>query len=135
MNDLTKFVTILSSFVPCAGRSPLTLRSFNNSVRSCIAAGPGTVVPFQLPPDTPDFTGRREQVDALRTRLRAEDIDPVLHPMIRARLIAINDRPVLVNVEVVKTENVFPMVPAGAALEDMIIEPPTTKLEKPTGST
>ena len=36
---------------------------------SCIAAGPGTVVPFQLPPDTPDFTGRREQVDALRWRL------------------------------------------------------------------
>ncbi len=52
-----------------------------------------------------------------------------------AEALAITDRPVLVNVEVVKTENVFPMVPAGAPLTDMIIEPPTVKLAKPTGST
>ncbi|MET0779814.1 MAG: acetolactate synthase large subunit, partial [Candidatus Saccharimonadales bacterium] len=49
--------------------------------------------------------------------------------------LAINDRPVVVNVEVTKTENVFPMVPAGAPLTKMIIEPPTTQLDKPTGST
>lgn len=52
-----------------------------------------------------------------------------------AEALATNDRPVLVNVEVVKTENVFPMVPAGASLEDMITQSPTTKLAKPTGST
>ncbi|HUS26492.1 MAG TPA: biosynthetic-type acetolactate synthase large subunit [Nevskiaceae bacterium] len=49
--------------------------------------------------------------------------------------LAINDRPVVINVEVVKNENVFPMIPAGAPLDRMIIEAPTTKLEKPTGST
>jgi acetolactate synthase-1/2/3 large subunit len=49
--------------------------------------------------------------------------------------LAINDRPVLVNAEVIKTENVFPMVPAGAPLTAMIITPPTEKLDKPTGST
>jgi len=27
------------------------------------------------------------------------------------------------------------MIPAGAAIEDMLIEPPTRKMEKPTGST
>lgn len=48
---------------------------------------------------------------------------------------AITDRPVLINAEVAKTDNVFPMIPAGAPLSKMIIEPPTTKLAKPTGST
>jgi acetolactate synthase-1/2/3 large subunit len=46
-----------------------------------------------------------------------------------------NEGPCLINCEVEKTDNVFPMVPAGAALEDMLIEPPTIKLEKPKGST
>lgn len=48
---------------------------------------------------------------------------------------AINDRPVLINAEVIKTENVFPMIPAGAPLTAMITAPPTQKLVKPTGST
>ncbi len=46
-----------------------------------------------------------------------------------------NDGPFLIHAECVKTENVFPMIPAGAALEDMIVEPPKTKMAKPTGST
>ncbi|MDZ8119900.1 biosynthetic-type acetolactate synthase large subunit [Pontiella agarivorans] len=46
-----------------------------------------------------------------------------------------NDGPCLINCEVEKADNVFPMVPAGAALEDMLIDPPTIKLDKPTGST
>jgi acetolactate synthase-1/2/3 large subunit len=46
-----------------------------------------------------------------------------------------NDGPCLINCEVEKTDNVFPMIPAGAAIEDMLIEPPTRKMEKPTGST
>jgi len=46
-----------------------------------------------------------------------------------------NDGPCLINCEVEKTDNVFPMIPAGAAIEEMLIEPPTRKLEKPTGST
>lgn len=47
----------------------------------------------------------------------------------------INDGPVLIHAECVKTDNVFPMIPAGAALEDMLTEPPKRKLAKPTGST
>ncbi len=46
-----------------------------------------------------------------------------------------NDGPCLINCEVEKTENVFPMIPAGAVIEDMLIEPPARKMEKPTGST
>ena len=46
-----------------------------------------------------------------------------------------NDGPVLINAECIKTENVFPMIPAGAALEDMLTEPPKHKMAKPVGST
>jgi acetolactate synthase-1/2/3 large subunit len=37
--------------------------------------------------------------------------------------------------EVVKEDNVFPMIPSGAPLSGMIIEKPKEKLAKPTGST
>jgi len=46
-----------------------------------------------------------------------------------------NDGPVLVNCEVVKTDNVYPMIPAGRGYQDMLVSAPTTKLEKPVGST
>jgi acetolactate synthase-1/2/3 large subunit len=45
------------------------------------------------------------------------------------------DGPILIHAECVKNENVFPMIPAGASLEDMLVEPPTQKLAKPVGST
>jgi acetolactate synthase-1/2/3 large subunit len=43
--------------------------------------------------------------------------------------------PVVVVAEVVKEGNVFPWIPAGAPITDMLIEPPKRKLEKPSGST
>ncbi len=45
--------------------------------------------------------------------------------------------PVVIHAEVIKEDNVFPMIPAGKSAYHMIIEPPSgkTKLEKPTGST
>ena len=46
-----------------------------------------------------------------------------------------NDGPILIHAECVKTDNVFPMIPAGAALEDMITEAPKAKMAKPVGST
>jgi acetolactate synthase-1/2/3 large subunit len=46
-----------------------------------------------------------------------------------------NEGPCIVEAEVIKEDNVFPMIPAGAALRDMIIERPKTKLAKPEGST
>lgn len=50
-------------------------------------------------------------------------------------ILAYNSGPILVNCEVEKAANVYPMVPAGRPLEDMLIEAPTEKLDKPTGST
>jgi len=46
-----------------------------------------------------------------------------------------NAGPCVIHAEVIKEDNVFPMVPAGKSAYHMIIEPPKTKLEKPTGST
>lgn len=43
--------------------------------------------------------------------------------------------PCVVHAEVIKENNVFPMVPAGKSAMHMIIEKPTAKMEKPTGST
>ncbi len=49
--------------------------------------------------------------------------------------LAYQDGPFLIHAECVKTDNVFPMIPAGATLEDMITEAPRQKMAKPTGST
>jgi len=61
---------------------------------------------------------------------RAGDVDKAIK-----WAMAHNDGPCLIEVEVVKEDNVFPMIPAGAALSAMIIEKPKEKMEKPTGST
>ena len=51
------------------------------------------------------------------------------------KALAYNDGPFLIHAECVKTDNVFPMIPAGATLEDMITEAPRHKMAKPVGST
>jgi acetolactate synthase I/II/III large subunit len=61
---------------------------------------------------------------------RPADVKKIL-----TRALEYNDGPCIIDAEVVKDTNVFPMVPAGKPLEDMIIEPPRHKLEKPEGST
>ena len=61
---------------------------------------------------------------------RPADIERVLQ-----QALDYNDGPCIIEAECIKTENVFPMIPAGAALEDMILEAPKHKMEKPTGST
>jgi acetolactate synthase-1/2/3 large subunit len=61
---------------------------------------------------------------------KAENLESVL----KAAL-AYNDGPCIIHAEVVKEDNVYPMVPAGQSLENMILEPPTVKMEMPEGST
>jgi len=79
----------------------------------------------------PDFVKLAQSygVKAWRIR-RPADTDRILQAAH-----AYDDGPCVVVAEVVKEDNVFPMIPAGAAVSDMIIEPPRHKLEKPTGST
>jgi len=79
----------------------------------------------------PDFVKLAEAygVKAWRIR-RPADVDRIL-----AKAHAWDEGPCVVVAEVVKEDNVFPMIPAGAALSEMLIEKPKRRLEKPTGST
>lgn len=52
-----------------------------------------------------------------------------------AAALAYSDGPIVINCEVAKTDNVYPMIPPGRGYSHMIIGPPETQLEKPTGST
>ena len=63
---------------------------------------------------------------------RAGDVEKVLK-----KALDYNDGPCIVDAQVVKADNVFPMIPAGAAVSDMLIdEPPKSqKMQKPVGST
>ena len=61
---------------------------------------------------------------------RAGDVDRVLKAAMEY-----NDGPCVIEAEVVKEDNVFPMIPAGAPLANMIIDRPKQKMEKPSGST
>ena len=79
----------------------------------------------------PDFVKLAEAygIKAWRIR-RPADID--------RKLQAARDHtsgPSVVVAEVMKEDNVFPMIPAGAPVSHMIIEPPSRSLEKPSGST
>ena len=79
----------------------------------------------------PDFAKLAEAYGAKGFNLRRPgDVRRVL-----TAALEYNDGPCVINAEVEKTDNVFPMIPAGSALEDMLVEPPTAKLAKPTGST
>ena len=63
---------------------------------------------------------------------RAGDVEKVLK-----KALDYKDGPCIVDAQVVKADNVFPMIPAVAAVSDMLIdEPPKSqKMQKPVGST
>ena len=78
----------------------------------------------------PDFVKLAESYGIKGYRItRPADVRRVLKAALE------HDGPCLVDAEVEKHDNVFPMIPAGAPLKDMLLEPPRRKLEKPTGGT
>ena len=79
----------------------------------------------------PDFVKLAQAygVKAWRIR-RPADVDRIL-----AQAQAYDEGPCVVVAEVVKEDNVFPMIPSGAPYSEMIVEKPKTPLAKPTGST
>ena len=79
----------------------------------------------------PDFVKLAESYGCKAFRVkRPADVKKVLK-----KALDYNEGPCLIHAEVVKQDNVFPMVPAGSSAEEMIISPPTRKLDKPEGST
>jgi len=81
--------------------------------------------------DNPDFAELARSYGAHGFTLKTpRDVDEKL-----TEILSISDGPVVVDAQVVKTENVFPMVPPGGPLSATITAPPSTQLDKPTGST
>jgi len=79
----------------------------------------------------PDFVKLAQAYGAKGLRIRRPaDVDRILR---EAR--AWRGGPCVVVAEVVKEDNVFPMIPAGASIAEMLIEKPRHRLAKPEGST
>ncbi len=80
----------------------------------------------------PDFAKLAEAYPGAKgfTLKRGADIRKILK-----RAMDYNDGPSVINAEVEKADNVYPMIPAGRPIEDMLLEAPKHKMEKPTGST
>jgi acetolactate synthase-1/2/3 large subunit len=80
----------------------------------------------------PDFAKLAEAFTGAKgfTIKRGADIRKILK-----RAMDYNDGPCVINAEVEKADNVYPMIPAGRPIEDMILEAPKHKMDKPTGST
>jgi len=72
-----------------------------------------------LSPDLPDYVKWAEAMGAVG--LRAEDPDEVAPAIEKAN--AIDDRPVVVDFRTDAFEKVFPMVPAGASNDDIVVHP------------
>lgn len=79
----------------------------------------------------PDFVKLAEAYGAKGFRIRRNaDVDRILKAAADY-----NDGPCLIDAEVVKEDNVFPMIPSGLGYDQMILERPKHKMEKPPGST
>ena len=80
----------------------------------------------------PDFAKLADSFPGAKgfTIKRPADIRKILQ-----RAMDYNEGPCVINAECVKSENVYPMIPAGKPLEGMLVDAPKYRLEKPTGST
>ncbi len=79
----------------------------------------------------PDFVKLAESFGVKGFRLRrSADVKRVI-----GSALAYNEGPCLIDVEVAKEDNVYPMIPSGASYSDMLTEAPKKKLAKPVGST
>jgi len=79
----------------------------------------------------PDFVKLAQAYGLKGFRIkRSADVKKIL----KAAL-AYNDGPCIIDAEVEKHDNVFPMVPSGASLRAMVLEQPKRKMDKPTGGT
>ncbi len=82
-------------------------------------------------PGSPDFVKLAGAYGIKAWRLRSSSrVDRVLQAAMDY-----DEGPCLIDAEVAREDNVFPMIPPGAAVREMIIEEPAERLAKPEGST
>jgi len=80
---------------------------------------------------SPDFVKLAQAYNMKGFRIkRPADVKKILK-----QALSYSDGPCIIHAEVAKEDNVFPMIPAGGAAGDMILEAPKEKMEKPKGST
>jgi len=72
-----------------------------------------------LSPDLPDYVGWAEAMGAVA--FRVEERDDV--PAVIEKANAIDDRPVVIDFRTDAMEKVYPMVPAGASNDDIVVDP------------
>ncbi len=79
----------------------------------------------------PDFVKLAESygIKGFRIKRNAE-----VHKVLAAAL-AYREGPCVIEAVVEKEDNVYPMIPAGAAISEMVLGPPKKKMAKPVGST
>jgi acetolactate synthase-1/2/3 large subunit len=69
----------------------------------------------------PDFVKLAEAYDAVGIEVRRpEEVTPALE-----RMLEVEGRPCIVDVKIAREENVFPMIPAGRSVAEMMLEQPT----------
>jgi acetolactate synthase-1/2/3 large subunit len=79
----------------------------------------------------PDFVKLAEAYGMKGFRIkRNADTAKVLQKALEYR-----EGPCIIDAEVEKEDNVFPMIPAGLAISEMVLEAPKKAMAKPTGST
>jgi len=79
----------------------------------------------------PDFVKLAEAYGVKGFHLdKVENVESVL-----SEALAYNGGPCLIHAEVIKEDNVFPMIPAGASYSKMLLDRPAGKLETPKGGT
>ena len=68
----------------------------------------------------PDFVKLADAYDCVGMEVRKpEQVTPALE-----RMLEVDDRPCIVDVKIAPEENVFPFIPAGRSVEDMMIDRP-----------
>lgn len=79
----------------------------------------------------PDFVKLAESygIKGFRIKRNAEV------PKVLKAMLAYNDGPCVVDAMVEKADNVYPMIPAGASVAEMVLGPSSKKMSKPVGST
>ncbi len=79
----------------------------------------------------PDFVKLAQAYGAKGFRInRSSDVRKILK-----EALSYNDGPCIIEARVEKQDNVFPMIPAGGTLDQMVLETPAAGLKKPKGST
>jgi acetolactate synthase-1/2/3 large subunit len=128
-------MTLCELATACIEKLPLKILIINNSYLGMVRQWQDLFFDNRLSGvdmvGNPDFVKLAEAYGAKGFRIkRNADVDRILKAAADY-----NDGPCVIDAEVVKTDNVFPMIPSGLTYDDMILERPSHKMEKPPGST